>query len=163
LKVQEIIKRGELVSDEIVFELVKSNEQSGAKGIVFDGFPRTIAQAEYLLNNYKLLRVFYLDLSEDVAIRRISARRVCQVCQENYNLNTQPPIQNDKCDKCGGNLIIRNDDKPEAIHKRFMEFHEQTLPLKQFFIEHKLLVNIKAEGSISDIFDQLLLNIGVSI
>jgi len=157
--VKAIIQRGELVPDATVFELVRLNVSSDALGIVFDGFPRTIAQAEYLLDHYQLQKVFYLDLSETTAIQRISARRVCQSCGENYNLNSQPPHTKDICDKCGGLLIIRNDDKPDAISKRFAEFYEQTSPLKEFFIKHNLLVNIKAEGTVQDIFDLLKVNL----
>lgn len=156
LQVQEIIQQGRLVPDEVVFELVKSNQSSDVEGIVFDGFPRTVPQAEYLLQNYNLKRVFYLDLSEATALDRIRARRVCQDCGENYNLSSQLPAVADSCDVCGGKLIIRNDDKPEAIHKRFTEFYNQTLPLKAFFTEHNLLLTIPAEGSIAEIFQQIL-------
>jgi adenylate kinase len=155
-KVQAIIQRGELVPDELVFELVADAMQPDAQGIVFDGFPRTIAQAEYLLRHYNLLRVFYLDLPEKTAIDRISARRVCRNCQENYNLTTQPPRVINTCDVCGGELIIRADDMPAAIHKRFQEFHEQTLPLKHFFEEHEVLSVIDAQGTIAQIFDQIM-------
>ncbi len=154
-KVQQIIQRGELVPDEVVFELVDSSTDGKALGIVFDGFPRTIAQAEYLLKHYELKRVFYLELSEAHAIDRISARRVCQNCQVNYNLNTQPPKVSGICDECGGKLIIRQDDQPEAIHKRFEEFYEQTMPLKEFFTENKLLSIITGEQSITEIFKQI--------
>jgi adenylate kinase len=155
-KVQQIIQRGELVPDEVVFELVKASTDAKAKGIVFDGFPRTIAQAEYLLKHYDLRRVFYLELSEATAVNRISARRVCQNCQENYNLNTQPPKISGICDECGGKLIIRQDDKPEAIHKRFEEFYEQTLPLKDFFKKNGLLSDVSGEQPIAEIFNQIL-------
>jgi adenylate kinase len=158
-QVQEIIQQGRLVPDSTVFELIKNSEAPEAKGIVFDGFPRTVPQAEYLLQNYNLKRVFYLDLSEDTALERIKARRVCQNCGENYNLTTQPPAVQGVCDVCGGSLIIRDDDKPEAIHKRFKEFNKQTLPLKAFFSEHNLLLSIPAEGSITEIFEQILNNL----
>lgn len=159
LQVQEIIQQGKLVPDSIVFELVIANQSPEAQGIVFDGFPRTIAQAEYLLQHYNLKRVFYLDLSEETALKRIKSRRVCRDCGENYNLSTQPPAVSEVCDACGGSLIIRNDDKPEAIHKRFTEFSNQTQPLKAFFKEHDLLLNIPAEGRIEEIFEQILANL----
>jgi adenylate kinase len=155
-KVQQIISRGELVTDEVVFELVSKSTDKNAKGIVFDGFPRTIAQAKYLLEHYDLKRVFYLELSEETAISRISARRVCQDCGENYNLNTQPPHIQGICDECSGKLIIRNDDKPEAIHKRFEEFYEQTMPLKEFFEANHLLTAISGEQPIPEIFKKIL-------
>lgn len=154
-KVQEIIQRGALVPDDVVFELVDNSTDEKAKGIVFDGFPRTIAQAEYLLKHYDLKKVFYLELTEKVAVSRISARRICQNCQENYNLNTQLPKIQGICDECGGKLIIRQDDRPEAIHKRFEEFYEQTMPLKEFFKTHGLLSVIDGEQPITEIFSQI--------
>ena len=156
LKVQNIIQRGELVPDDLVFALVNDSIKSDVMGIVFDGFPRTIAQAEYLIKHYNLLKVFYLDLSEQVAIERISERRVCQNCQENYNLNTHPPKEKDICDTCGGMLIIRQDDSPEAIHKRFQEFINQTQPLKRFFEEHNLLALIPADRTIPEVYKHIL-------
>ncbi|HOV17350.1 MAG TPA: nucleoside monophosphate kinase [Candidatus Cloacimonadota bacterium] len=158
LQVQSIIQKGELVPDDLVFQLVAATTNPDAKGIVFDGFPRTIAQAEYLLTNYNLLKVFYLQLDEETAIRRISARRVCQNCQANYNIDTQPPRIVDTCDICGGKLIIRADDMPDAIRKRFQEFHEQTLPLKQMFEQHKILVVIDASRSVDEVFSEIMKN-----
>jgi adenylate kinase len=155
IQVKSIIQKGELVPDKLVFDLVNGAISPQADGIVFDGFPRTIAQAEYLIKHYDLLRVFYLDLEEGDAIARISSRRICHNCQENFNISTQPPKIQDICDNCGGNLIIRVDDQAEAIKKRFREFNEQTLPLKRFFEEKGLLVSIAAKGSIQEIFSNI--------
>jgi adenylate kinase len=154
-KVGEIIGRGELVTDELVFEIIKNSVKQDTPGIIFDGFPRTIAQAEYLIRHYNLIKVFYLDLSEQEAIERISARRVCRDCHENYNLITQAPSKPDICDNCGGKLVIRQDDQPEAIHKRFQEFMTQTMPLKQYFSDLNLLKVIPADKTIREVFEQL--------
>lgn len=161
-KVQQIIQRGELVPDEVVFELVDHSIDEKALGIVFDGFPRTIAQAEFLMKHYELKRVFYLELTEATAISRISARRVCQNCQTNYNLNTQQPKADGICDECGGKLVIRQDDQPDAIHKRFEEFYAQTMPLKDFFESKEILSVISGELPIPEIFKQII-SIAVSL
>jgi len=161
IQVRDIINRGELVSDEIVFELIKQSTNQAAQGIIFDGFPRTIPQAEHLLKHFQLLKVFYLELPEKTAIDRISARRVCRNCQQNYNLSTQHPLVDGVCDKCGGELIIRDDDSPDAIIKRFNEFYEQTQPLKLFFEKLDLLYIIKAELTIDDIFAQISKEVGL--
>lgn len=150
-KVSQIIQRGELVPDELVFEVIDSALDPQAQGIIFDGFPRTVAQAELLLKRYELKQVFYLELSEPTAIARISARRVCTGCGATYNLTTQPPLSAGKCDVCQTELSIRADDKPEAISKRFSEFYEQTFPLQQFFRQHELLTEISGENSVSEI------------
>jgi len=155
IKVQEIIPKGGLVTDDLVFDLLKDTIKPEVKGIIFDGFPRTIAQAKYLMKHYNLLRVFYLDLSEKTAIIRISSRRVCQNCHENFNLVTQPPLTMNLCDKCGGSLVIRNDDSPETIHVRFSEYNNQTRPLKKYFEAQGILSVIQAEKSIQEIFAQI--------
>jgi adenylate kinase len=156
IEANKIIQKGELVSDEMVFALIQNTIDERQKGIVFDGFPRTIAQAEYLLKHYNLINVFYLDLEEQSAIERISARRICSHCRENYNINTQPPKVTDICDKCGNKLVMRQDDKPDAMHKRFEHFYEQTLPLKKLFESHNLLTLLDANQSVDDIFKQIL-------
>ncbi len=155
-KVHQIIRRGELVPDDLVFDLVDQSINSRVKGIVFDGFPRTVAQAEHLIREYKLKQVFYLELEEDEAIKRISSRRVCLHCQTNYNLISQPPINAGICDICSGELDLRQDDQPEAIHKRFAEFTRQTLPLKSYFEKRNLLYIISAGESIEKVFEQIL-------
>lgn len=154
--VHEIIQRGELVSDDIVFELIEQSTLPSVKGIIFDGFPRTIAQAEYLIFKYELSKVFFLELKEDVAMGRIVARRICKKCHEDYNLISQPPNVPDTCDYCSGELVIREDDKPEAIRKRFRDFHEQTLPLRNFFTEQALISIIDANQSVETIYQEII-------
>ncbi|MDD4223452.1 MAG: nucleoside monophosphate kinase [Candidatus Cloacimonetes bacterium] len=151
LQVQDIISRGELVPDSLVFEIVDSSLLPERQGIVFDGFPRTLVQAEYLVEHFQVRQVFFLELAEAVAIRRISSRRICNACGENYNLESDPPRQDDVCDKCGGELVIRNDDKPEAISRRLTEFYEQTLALKEFFASRDLLSEIDASQDVEEV------------
>jgi adenylate kinase len=157
LMVKETIIKGALVSDELVFQVVESTLEPGCPGIVFDGFPRNLHQAEYLARHYEILGAFYLDLDEQEAIARISARRECSECGKNYNLKTNKPIHEDVCDSCGGRLKIRKDDRPEAIKKRLVEFYEHTLILKQFFAEQGLLTVIDAGGDIEDISKEILI------
>ncbi len=154
-KVKAIIGRGELVPDEVVFEIVSKSLEPSAEGVVFDGFPRTKAQAKYLLSHYNVKRVYFLDLSKEEAIQRISARRICPDCGQNYNLMTQKPVKEGVCDSCKGKLIVRPDDKPASIEKRILEFYEQTYQLKEVFDENNLMVNIPADQDIDSIFTQL--------
>jgi adenylate kinase len=155
-QVEEVIRRGELVSDELVFEVIRQSTSEGCKGIVFDGFPRTPNQAEYLSAHYRVIQAFFLELSESTAIARVSARRVCVSCGENYNLKTMPPKLENVCDQCGGVLSIRQDDRPEAIAKRLKEFYEQTLSLREFFRDQKLLTVIPADNGIDEIATAIL-------
>ena len=147
-KVQAIIAKGELVQDEMVFELVNASLANNCPGVVFDGFPRTLAQAEFLLNNYNVKRVYYLELSEEEAIARIEARRLCSSCGETYNILSKKPRQEGICDKCGAPLIQRVDDSGEAISERVKAFYEQTFALKEFFAEKGLLKEISAANQL---------------
>ncbi|MDD4310518.1 MAG: nucleoside monophosphate kinase [Candidatus Cloacimonetes bacterium] len=151
LKVKAVLARGDLVVDELVFLLVNTSLEEDCPGIVFDGFPRTLAQANYLVANYRLKKVFYLDLSEEDAIARIEARRVCSVCGETYNLLSAAPKQADTCDKCGGKLKQRSDDTGDAIRQRVSEFYTQTFALKEFFVHTGLLSTIPASLGIKEI------------
>lgn len=155
-QVAEIIRSGALVDDDLVFEIVRRATPQDCKGIVFDGFPRTANQAEYLGAHYRVIQAFFLDLSESAAVARVAARRVCAACGENYNLKSMPPKRENVCDQCGGALSVRQDDRPEAIAKRLKEFYEQTLSLREFFCQQKLLTVVSAEKGIDDIFATIM-------
>lgn len=150
-KVKAIITSGALVSDALVFELVNSALKSQSKGVIFDGFPRTEAQAEFLLEHYHVKRVYYLELSEADAIARIEGRRICQDCGENFHLQNRKPLHPGICDSCGGKLIQRADDAGEAIRKRVGEFYAQTFALKEIFAKQGLLKEISALNTISEV------------
>ncbi len=159
LKVQAVITRGDLVSDTLVFELVSSVLGSDCQGVIFDGFPRTLAQAEYLIKHYNVKRVFYLDLSEDDAIARIEARRMCSVCGKDFNLLSRKPTIEGKCDSCGGALVQRADDTGEAIKKRVKEFYQQTFKLKEYFGALGVLKEIPALLPIAEIQSLIVSNL----
>lgn len=160
-KVQAIITRGDLVDDELVFLLVQSSLAAGCPGIIFDGFPRTPAQAEYLLKQYNVLRVYYLELSEADAIARIEARRICSACGENYNLISRKPSLDGICDICGAALKQRADDTGEAIRKRVHEFYAQTFQLKKLFEQRAKLVELPAALAIDDLQRQIKLDLNL--
>jgi adenylate kinase len=155
-KVEDIISNGELVPDELVFEIITRSLLPDREGIVFDGFPRTLLQADYLVRHFEVLQVFFLELSEYEAIKRISSRRICPSCGTNYNLISNPPQQENICDECGSELTIRKDDRPEAISKRFREFYEQTLVLKEYFLEKGLLSKIDASPDVATVARSVL-------
>ncbi|PKN72032.1 MAG: adenylate kinase [Candidatus Cloacimonetes bacterium HGW-Cloacimonetes-3] len=156
LEVKSIIARGDLVSDELVFDLVNSSLCADCPGIIFDGFPRTPAQAEFLMANYRVKRVYYLSLSEEDAISRIEARRVCGDCGENFNLISRIPKQEGVCDVCGGQLKQRADDTGDAIKQRVKEFYAQTYALKEFFAKKGVLHTISADNGIQDIGREIM-------
>jgi adenylate kinase len=156
MEVQSVISSGSLVDDDLIFRLIDGSIDKSAAGIVFDGFPRTDAQAEHLVANFSVRKVFYLELEESEALARIGARRVCQTCGENYNLTSKKPSKDGICDICGGELGIRSDDRPEAIHERMTAFYDQTEGLTRYFESLGLLTRIPADKSVEEVFQALL-------
>ncbi len=150
-KVKAVIARGELVSDDLVFELIQASISADVKGIVFDGFPRTMLQAKYLTEHYTVRHVVFLKLDESEAMVRMCARRNCPSCHTDYNLISKPPLAEGVCDHCGTALVQREDDTEEAIRQRFKEFYNQTLGLVTFFEERGLLREVSASGTVEEI------------
>lgn len=143
IKANEYIKNGNLVPDEITVPMVASRlEEDDAKnGVILDGFPRTIAQAEKLdemlsKKGNKIDLVINLTTPRDEIIERILTRRVCsnQACKATYNIVMNPPKQEGICDKCGSKLVQREDDtSEEAIRRRLAIYDEQTSPLVEYY------------------------------
>ena len=146
LKVQAIIDAGSLVSDDITVELVKDrlSQADAQNGFILDGFPRTIPQAEALANIVKVDAVVNFDIADEGVVERLSGRRVCKGCGENYHVKFMPTKVEGKCDSCGEELYTRDDDKIEAIQHRLEVYRSQTAPLIDFYREKSLLTDIDA-------------------
>ena len=144
VKVKAIIDSGSLVSDELTFELVKDRlaQDDCKNGYILDGFPRTIPQAEMLEGLVSDVKVVNFEIQDEIVIRRLSTRRVCKACGANFNVLTLPPKGEGVCDKCGGELYQRDDDKQESIMHRMDVYREQTEPLINFY---------KNKGKITDL------------
>ena len=134
------ISKGQLVPDEVTVNLVKSRleEPDAQNGVILDGFPRTVKQAEELEKvlkekQTKLDMVINLVTPEDEIIERIENRRICPDCKAVYNVKLSPPIHEGICDKCGHELIKRKDDNIETIKSRLQTYFEQTSPLIDFY------------------------------
>ncbi|MFI5344560.1 MAG: adenylate kinase [Chlamydiales bacterium] len=143
-KVQEIIRSGSLVSDEMVLEMVKKrfSNPDCAQGFVLDGFPRTLFQAEQLfamISDEARFLVLCLDVPDEVIIERAVGRLVCRQCGTIYHRNASPPTHESVCNKCAGEVYQRPDDRPEVVKARLEVYHNQTQPLIQFYDECKLL------------------------
>jgi adenylate kinase len=149
LKVKGIIDSGGLVSDDLTVALVKERLQKPdtAKGWILDGFPRTIPQAEALEKAAKVDAVVNFDVPNPDVIERLSGRRVCRGCSRNYHVKFLPPKATGKCDDCGGELYIRDDDKEEAIKHRLEVYRAQTEPLIGFYRQRGLIKDIDARGA----------------
>ena len=146
VKVKAIIDSGSLVSDELTFELVKDRlaQDDCKNGYILDGFPRTIPQAEMLEGLVSDVKVVNFEIQDEIVIRRLSTRRVCKACGANFNVLTLPPKVEGVCDKCGGELYQRDDDKQESILHRMDVYREQTEPLINFYKEKGKITNLDA-------------------
>ena len=153
---QEYITKGLLVPDQFVLGMVKKELDKYTNGFVLDGFPRNVNQEKYLLENYHIDSVLFLDLSDDIAKRRIMARMHCENCKQDYNLLYNPPKRLGICDNCGGNLIRREDDTEKAIDKRIEKFHNETKPVIELFEKRELLHIINADQEVEKIHQDIL-------
>lgn len=157
LKVKEILASGDLVSDDITLAIVADRLDAiaadGIRGVIFDGFPRTAAQAEGLdrllaARHQKIDRVIELVVPEEVLVERISGRRVCSNCETNYNIAFQPTKVEGVCDRCGGELVQRADDQPDAVRKRLKLYGELTHPLLEFYGKRGLVSTIDGNQNV---------------
>jgi adenylate kinase len=160
-RAKEFMDAGELVPDEVMIGLVQERldyEDTSARGFILDGFPRTTGQAQALAD---LLGERALDLAIDIelptaaALERLASRRVCDVCGAIYS-TAQPPHLNWTCDFCGGEVVQREDDQPEAIRRRLDLYEEQTAPLIAWYLERDMLVTIDGLGIPDDVFHRMV-------
>jgi adenylate kinase len=155
-ELEKVINAGQLVSDEQIAQMLeeklKKVYEEEAKGVILDGFPRTIPQANELENIFsrlgeELSAVIYIESSEENIVKRLSARWTCSKCKKVYNSITNPPKVEGVCDLDGSTLIQRDDDKPETIKARLKTFEEKTSPLLDYYKEKGLLKSY--DGNVS--------------
>lgn len=157
-----IMERGGLVPDEIVMGMVEERlaQPDCASGFVFDGFPRTIPQAEQLDAILKRLGfgkplVIDFEVSSDMLVRRLSGRWTCSIGGEIYNDFEHPPKVPGICDKDGGKLLQRADDRPEVVKDRLLAYERQTKPLVEYYRRQEVLEVVQAGASVDDVHRQL--------
>lgn len=156
-KAKEIMDRGQLVPDDVVLGIVAdrlAEPDARERGFLLDGFPRTIAQAEGLVGLTPIDVAINLDVPEDVVLERLSSRRVCEQCGRNYSVGS-PPSNDWTCDVCGGRVVQRDDDKPEAIQRRLAAYREQTVPTIEWFDSKGLLVTVDGVGDPDEVSQRL--------
>ncbi len=153
------IDKGELVPDEFVFVMLESILKKAENGFFLDGFPRNLKQAKFLLNKIKIDKIFFLELDDETAIKRILARRQCKKCKKVYNILFQKPEIENLCDVCGGELIHREDDNEKTISKRIEKFHQATEKVIKLFKEQKNFHTINAAQSLLEINQEIISNI----
>ncbi len=162
-RIKELIDKGMLLPDETVVSMVKNRlaEPDCKNGFILDGFPRTIEQAKALDKmGVKIDHVLSIELSDDEILERLSGRRECKVCRASYHIEDHPPKKEGICDRCGGELITRDDDKPETIKNRLQVYHESTEPLKEYYEEAHLLVTAHSQKALADTRREVLKALG---
>jgi len=158
-----IMDSGGLVSDKIVLGLVEDRvKQPDCKaGFILDGFPRNPAQAENLDKllagmNMPLTTALEVDVDKSELLKRLTGRRTCKGCQQMYNIYFSPPKKETACDKCGGALFQRDDDKEETIKKRLEVYDTQTAPLIDYYSKKGIMKTVMGVGSINEIFKKVV-------
>ena len=162
LEAKRHMDAGALVPDDVVIGLVGERlAQPDAKaGVVLDGFPRTVAQAEALdalfaRTGLTLDRVIFFDVSRAELLRRLTGRRVCRACGRTFHLVSAPPKVAGKCDVCGGELYQRTDDSEATVGTRLDVYEKQTSPLLDYYRSRNLLATIAGEGSVAQVAEAI--------
>jgi adenylate kinase len=155
---QAFMNKGELVPDDVMVRLIKDRlaKDDCRNGFILDGFPRTVKQAEALeeLFNETALKLDYaigLELENDKIIKRLTSRRLCSGCGKDYNIITNPPAKENKCEECGGEIIQRSDDTKETVSNRLSVYNKKTKPLKEYFQSKGKLETFDADGTVEEI------------
>ena len=143
-QVKRIVVSGNLVGDDIVEEIVRRRleQHDWNYGFILDGFPRSAAQAEFFLESYDIDAVIHIDVPDEVVRQRVLSRRLCGKCGLDYNLISHRPAVEDVCDVCGGPLVTRADDTPEALADRLADYHSKTEPVLELFRRKELVLDI---------------------
>ena len=148
------IDKGQLVPDEVTVEIVRLRllEDDAKNGYLLDGFPRTLAQAEALDKIANIDTVINIDVDLDALSDRLTGRRVCSKCGESYHVSTK---KDEDCDKCGGKLMHRDDDKPETVANRLKVYTASTAPLIDYYSKQGKLVSVNGMNKIEEVCDEI--------
>jgi adenylate kinase len=166
-KAKSFVEGGKLVPDEIILGMIRRRiMNNGLKnGFILDGFPRNLAQAEALDEMLRSIgmdidRAIYFRMEEDKIVERLSGRRICTNCGETYHTQYNPPKKNNICDKCGGELYQREDDKPKIIKKRLGTYNKNTAPIIDYYKKKDYYLSVAADDNIQAIRESLRKKLG---
>ena len=162
-KAKEFMDKGLLVPDELTVELLLDRvaNEDCKNGYVLDGFPRTIPQADVLDSELTKLGdkvdfAINVDVPDENIVRRMSGRRACLKCGATYHIEHIPPKTEGICDKCGSELVLRADDKPETVQNRLSVYHEQTQPLIEYYEKKNILRTVDGTKDMQDVFNAIV-------
>ena len=166
-KAKEYMDQGLLVPDELTCDLVMDRiQQDDCKnGFILDGFPRTIPQAEALTAalekiGQKMDYAIDVDVPDENIVKRMGGRRACVGCGATYHLVYAAPKKDGICDVCGGELILRDDDKPETVEKRLHVYHDQTQPLIDYYKNEGILAEVDGTKDMEEVFQDIVKILG---
>lgn len=164
-EVEAVIDSGNLASDELIINILVNAIKDEKRGVIFDGFPRTLAQAEALdryltLHGGKVDAAVLLNLSEEEVLKRLTSRRVCKECGAVYNIYA--PDYTGRCTKCGGELYIRHDDDVHSARHRLEVFHKETQPLIEYYKKSGICKVVDGSKSIVSVFAEIVAVLGLS-
>lgn len=147
------IDGGKLVPDDVIISIIKErlSEPDCENGFILDGVPRTVVQAEAIEKaGIRIDKVIDIEVADDDIVKRLSGRRVCASCGASYHTVYKPSTDPSKCDRCGGELIVRKDDEPATVLERLAVYHEQTEPLKDFYAARGKLAVVEGQEEVAD-------------
>ena len=164
LRAKSFMDKGMLVPDDVIIDIVRERlaEKDCANGYILDGVPRTIVQAQALLDQgVEIDRVVSIEIDDEVIEKRMTGRRVCGSCGASYHIVANPPKTEGICNACGGELMIRKDDKPETVRHRLEVYHAETEALKGFYEKLGKLRLVEGNQPIEDATRDILAALGV--
>jgi adenylate kinase len=156
-RIKRIVATGQLVSDEIVADIVHKRlaKHDWNYGFILDGFPRNGPQAEFFLESYDIDAVINIEVPDQVVLKRVLSRRLCENCGLDYNLIHHRPEVENTCDVCGGALVSRPDDNQEAVQARLDDFHTKTRPVLDLFARKELIINIDGTADVQSVHQEI--------
>ncbi|MBC5581341.1 adenylate kinase [Anaerofilum sp. BX8] len=152
-KAKAYIDGGKLVPDDVIISIIKERlcEPDCENGFILDGVPRTVVQAEAIEKaGIRIDKVIDIEVADGDIVKRLSGRRVCASCGASYHTVYKPSSDPSKCDRCGGELIVRKDDEPATVLERLAVYHEQTEPLKDFYAARGKLAVVEGQEEVAD-------------
>lgn len=164
VKAKELIEQGALVEDDVVIEIIKERlaKSDCGNGFILDGFPRTVPQAEALDEmGVEFDVVISIEVPDDVIVKRMAGRRVCDHCGASYHVADNPSRDGKTCDSCGTELTVRTDDVPDVVKSRLAVYHKTTEPLKKYYLEKGILRTVDGAGSVEQTTRRTTEQIGV--
>ncbi len=164
-KIRDFIDAGLLVPDDVIVEIVRKRigRRDCSNGFLLDGFPRTVEQARELGviagERGEVVKVFDMEVPEEVIVKRLCARRICPKCGAIYNLEFKPPKKDNTCDVCGAALVHRSDDRDEIIRVRLREYEKRTKPVLDYYEKKKVVFRVSGLDS-SEVVEKIIEKLG---